>query len=115
MQIELLTRTVRDTVTTVLKSCDLSLDYVNEVPSAKKGPDRPIRWDPTFYTFYGIPNPFAPRRQPKMEDSLRYAASIVSSSRTCFRVSNKSSMAINQLYVREWSLITGKGGGVGVK
>lgn len=73
VEIQLLANTVRGAVITVLKSCDLSLDFVEKVPYkvGHRTSDRPIKWDASFYAFYGVPNPFAPRYQPKMDHSIR--------------------------------------------
>lgn len=58
--ISLSSQDIRTAVTEILKSCDLPLDYVKSIPaktySLAKFP-RPIKWDHTYYTVTGEPNP----------------------------------------------------------
>jgi hypothetical protein len=60
VRVSLLSDNIHNTVSSILRSCNLPLDYINSIKpqtATSPGPDRPIKWDPSFYTFYGIPNP----------------------------------------------------------
>ena len=70
---------VKETVESVLRSCDISLEYVKSIngqagqPEVRKS-DRPIKWDKSFYNFYGIPNPYSEKMQRKPEETLRFGS-----------------------------------------
>lgn len=58
------TRDLLSTVLHVLNSCSLSVEHIQNVSSnvqppeqAKRRPDRPIKWDKTYYTFTGFKDP----------------------------------------------------------
>ena len=70
--IELRSNSLRETVEKVLLSCNLPLDYVNSVePKQKQQFFRPIKWDPSFYQFYNIPDPYKVPRNKSPRHTLR--------------------------------------------
>ncbi len=76
VRIRLLSDSIGETVTSVLRTCDIPLDYINSVRRTNKvasnaQPDRPIRWDKSFYDFYGIPNPFSEKHKRAPDETLR--------------------------------------------
>lgn len=70
--IPLTTKTLRDTVITVLRSCGLSLDYLNTIPptSITKASRmfRPIKWHSSYYdaTDQQHPNQRIPKQAPQL-------------------------------------------------
>ena len=56
VKVKLLSGDIRSTVSTVLKSVALSLEYLDTIPKGQPFP-RPIKWDPTYYHFTGKQNP----------------------------------------------------------
>ncbi len=61
VRVSLQSQSLHDTVRTILKACSLSLDHLESFPESLGNSgattDRPIKWDPSFYRFYGIQNP----------------------------------------------------------
>ncbi|ELT99526.1 hypothetical protein CAPTEDRAFT_196223 [Capitella teleta] len=68
VRIKLASSCIRETVTTVLRSFDLSLDYVDSVASsaAQKQPDRPITWSRSFAEAFNdhMPKGHSGRKKP---------------------------------------------------
>ncbi|XP_002735104.1 T-cell activation inhibitor, mitochondrial-like [Saccoglossus kowalevskii] len=68
---------VRSTVKHILKSCMISTDRLESIPVKRRGGSfpRPIRWDPTYYTYTGKTAPSSDRiyqqAKPKPQ-TLRY-------------------------------------------
>ncbi|XP_070574479.1 T-cell activation inhibitor, mitochondrial-like isoform X2 [Ptychodera flava] len=64
---------VRHTVHQILKSCKMPTDFVKSIPSKGVFP-RPIRWDPSYYTYYGkVPPEDILSSKPIVKpDTLRY-------------------------------------------
>ena len=68
---------VKETVESVLRSCDISLEYVKSINVQDRQrevlkSDRPIKWDKSFYSFYGIPYPYSKKMHRKPEETLRF-------------------------------------------
>ncbi|KAK6184689.1 hypothetical protein SNE40_007108 [Patella caerulea] len=73
----LIGKSVRNTVITVLERCDLPLSYINTIPKDSSQGDsnefsRPIKWHPSFYAATGKKPPFGEAfTQPIIEVTLR--------------------------------------------
>ena len=70
---------IRETVTSILQKCNLPLNYVKSVPIPDENPPenakakfpRPVKWEPSFYSTYGIPDPYGVPCKIKVESILR--------------------------------------------
>lgn len=76
------TRDLLSTVLYILNSCSLSVEHVQSLNSnvrpqppkeAKRMPDRPIKWDKSYYSFTGFRDPDEDLEHvSKMETTLKY-------------------------------------------
>lgn len=76
------TRDLLSTVLYILNSCSLSIEHIQSLNTtvhsqplkeAKRMPDRPIRWDKSYYSFTGFKDPDEDLEQvSRMETTLTY-------------------------------------------
>lgn len=73
VSIELNSKTLHETVLTVLKSCGLSLDYLNNIPihPMVNSTTRPIKWHSSFYTATGKEDPLQQLHKQTPQVTLR--------------------------------------------
>lgn len=70
VKVKLLSRDIRSTVSTVLKSVDLSLEYLDTIPNVDLASVPKIQWDPTYYHYTGKKNPNKDYYQTKPQHTL---------------------------------------------
>lgn len=81
------TRDLLSTVLYILNSCSLSVEHIQSsntnvrpqpLKEAKRMPDRPIKWDKSYYHFTGFKDPHEdPEQVSRMETTLTYVKVLI--------------------------------------